>query len=43
MGMLVIVKDQGAFQDKKLTNGAKHRQNSRGKSGSVCFPPETRR
>jgi hypothetical protein len=31
------------FQKKekeKKDNGPKHRQNSRGISGSVCFPPE---
>jgi hypothetical protein len=44
MGMLVIVKDWGVFQDKKnKRNGAKHRQNPRGKPGSVCFPPNTGR
>ena len=42
MGMLVIAKDWGVFQDKKnKQNGAKHRQNPRGKPGSVCFPPDT--
>jgi hypothetical protein len=39
MGMLVIVKDWGAFQDKKKQNVAKHR----GKPVSVCFPPDTGR
>ena len=32
MGMLVIVKDK-----KKKQNGAKHRQNPRGKPGLACF------
>jgi hypothetical protein len=42
MGMLIIVKDWGVFQDKKNEqNGAKHRHTSREKSGSVCFPPDT--
>jgi hypothetical protein len=40
MGMLLIVKDWGVFQDKKI-NGAKLRQNHRRKLGSVCFPPDT--
>jgi hypothetical protein len=39
MGMLVIIKDWGAFQDKKEL----YRQNSRGKPGSVCFPSDTGR
>ena len=37
MGMLVIVKDWGVFQDKKKRIGTKHRQNPRGKPGSVCL------
>jgi hypothetical protein len=44
MGMLVIIKDWEVFQDKKkLRKGAKHRQNTRGKPCSVCFPPDTGR
>ena len=43
MGMLVIVKDWGVFQDKKETESAKHRHNPREKAGSVCFPPDTGR
>ena len=42
MGMLVIVKDWGVFQNKKnVWNGAKHRQNPRAKP--VCIPPDTGR
>jgi hypothetical protein len=43
MGMLVIVKDWGVFQNKKETMVAKHRQNPKGKPGSVCFPSDTGR
>jgi hypothetical protein len=39
MGMLVIIKDWGVFQDKKVWNGAKHRQNHTEKPGSVSFTP----
>jgi hypothetical protein len=28
------------FRIKKKWNGDKHRQNPRGKPGSVCFPPD---
>ena len=31
------------FNDKKKLNKAKHRQNPRGKPGSVCFPTDTGR
>jgi hypothetical protein len=42
--MLVIIKDWGVFQGKKnVWNGAKHRENPRGKPGSVCFPTDTGR
>jgi hypothetical protein len=41
--MLEIVKDWGVFQDKKKLNGARHRQNPRGKSVSVCLTPDTGR
>jgi hypothetical protein len=27
----------------KETDGAKHRQNPRGKPGSVCYPPDSER
>ena len=40
---LIIVKNWGVFQDKNKGNGAKHRQNPRGKQGSVCFTPDTGR
>jgi hypothetical protein len=43
MGMLVIGKDCGFFQDKIKWNEAKPRQIPRGKPGSVCFPPDTGR
>jgi hypothetical protein len=43
MGMFVIIKNWGVFQDKKKRNGAQLRANPRGKPGSVCFPPDTRR
>jgi hypothetical protein len=44
MGILVIVKDWGFFQDKENKRiGAKHMRNPRGKPGSICFPPETGR
>jgi hypothetical protein len=37
MGIIVIVKDRGVFQDKNKWNGAEHRQNPRIKTGSVWF------
>jgi hypothetical protein len=44
MGMLVIGKEEGVFLlDKIKWNRAKHRQNPRGKPGSVCFPTDTGR
>jgi hypothetical protein len=41
MGMLVIGKVYGVFLNKNKRNRAKHRQNPRGKHGSVCFPTDT--
>ena len=43
LGILVISKVQGVFQDKKKQNIAKHRLNPRGKPGSVCFSTDTER
>jgi hypothetical protein len=45
MGMLVIVKDWEVLQDTKEMelSHCKHRQNPRGKPGSVCSPSDTRR
>jgi hypothetical protein len=44
MGTFVIVKDWVVLQDeKKKRNGAKHKQNSRGKPGSVFFSSDTGR
>ena len=37
MGMLNIGKNWGVFHDEKKWNGAKHRQNPRGKPASVCL------
>jgi hypothetical protein len=42
-GMLDMGNDWGVFQDEKKRDGAKHRPNTRGKSASVCFTPDTRR
>ena len=39
MGMLVLVKDWGAFKNKKLSGKA----NLSGKPGSVCFPLDSGR
>ena len=43
MGVLVIIKDWEFFRIKNEWNGAKHRQNPRGKPSSVCFPTDTGR
>jgi hypothetical protein len=43
MGMLVIVKDWGAFQHEIKTEWTLAQANPKGKPGSVCFPPDNRR
>jgi hypothetical protein len=41
--MIVIARTRELFRIKNKWNGAKHRQNPRGKPASLCFPTDTRR